>query len=911
MKQNEQRLIYKIDSKILKNSKWRLEITLDRAFADSPDMVVSIGESQLIRWIDDLRGVKNANNEIKQIKRKIAKIRNGAETSKTKSRIKELYNKLYDLKFLPDLVAVVFPSNKRSKDYDTANKGFYINGVKYCRLLGTSGGIKKCTIFYITEDLRGEIMRRIENGRNQEKELVAAKLEAYRALTCSGSVPIPKPTGIIVVKDCITKFKEDVIIIKDSDGDEPILTQEKDFEIEHDNSDGFGLMLPSYAAEVNKSLSGDSNPLSGMVIRYSFTKGMLVTFDFVEFAEQIANNYIITDVWGNKHDIRNAEVILTESQLKLWDSYDSWEDYENNCLMNGYDFAVTKTCPMELENVHTTNYQFLQPYDFSNQEIAELCKPTLDEIKDIINLDYRKAIVYLGGVNPDFNKSDDLACKALMVEPKMIDDPFVTARINSNIKKQIERAERGKLQINANYAMIVGDPYALCESMFNIRVLGLLTKNEVYHKHWIDKGAKEIACFRAPMSVKNNIRKLKLNQSDQAAYWFKHIKTVCVLNAWDSTFEAENGADADGDTFYTTDNPIILNKTENLPTIISIQNKAPKIIPTEADIIEANKLAFNDKIGAITNAVTAMYDVRSMFPKDSHYYQELQYRIMCGQHFQQGQIDRAKGAIVREMPEHWKKLKPDEEYSDLDKIIVADRHPYFFRYVYNDDKKAFIKHETNMRDSAVKQCGMDFDKLPTCDKPEAKQILQDYYKLSPLSDNGCTVNKIAHHIETEMKGFRDLISTNDFDYEILKCENVTYSKQKFNLIKEIYNDYMADVAAYMRGLKNQNITKEERAEHQQVLLDNFKKNCQMVCPNEEELTNIVIDMVYSGDKSKSFAWQICGEQIIKNLLHKNNNIINVPELATNNGEFEFNGMDFKMNESSVIIDDNTEREEVY
>ena len=85
----------------------------------------------------------------------------------------------------------------------------------------------------------------------------------------------------------------------------------------------------------------------------------------------------------------------------------------------------------------------------------------------------------------------------------MINDPFVMARINSNIKKQIERAERGKLQIKANYAMIVGDPYALCESMFNIRAVGLLTKGEVYHKHWIDKGAKEIACFRAPMSVAN------------------------------------------------------------------------------------------------------------------------------------------------------------------------------------------------------------------------------------------------------------------------------------------------------------------------------------------------------------------------------------------------------------------------
>ena len=43
----------------------------------------------------------------------------------------------------------------------------------------------------------------------------------------------------------IVKFKEDIILIRDSDeSDEPILSQEKDFEIEHDNSDGFGLMLP-------------------------------------------------------------------------------------------------------------------------------------------------------------------------------------------------------------------------------------------------------------------------------------------------------------------------------------------------------------------------------------------------------------------------------------------------------------------------------------------------------------------------------------------------------------------------------------------------------------------------------------------------------------------------------------------
>jgi hypothetical protein len=63
--------------------------------------------------------------------------------------------------------------------------------------------------------------------------------------------------------------------------------------------------------------------------------------DFVEFAEKIAGTYEIIDVWGQKRDVREADVILTESMLKLWDSYDSWEDYFENCQKNNYEFAVT------------------------------------------------------------------------------------------------------------------------------------------------------------------------------------------------------------------------------------------------------------------------------------------------------------------------------------------------------------------------------------------------------------------------------------------------------------------------------------------------------------------------------------------------------------------------------------------
>ena len=129
----------------------------------------------------------------------------------------------------------------------------------------------------------------------------------------------------------------------------------------------------------------------------------------------------------------------------------------------------------------------------------------------------------------------------------------------------------------------------------------------------------------------NNIRKLKLNKSEECAYWYRYIKTAIILNAWDTTCDAMNGSDFDGDTNMCTDNPIILNRTLNSPTIMCIQRKAEKKLPTETDIIESNKLGFSDDIGVITNHITSMFEVQAGFEKGSIEYQELSYRIMCGQ----------------------------------------------------------------------------------------------------------------------------------------------------------------------------------------------------------------------------------------------------------------------------------------
>lgn len=925
--------IYKIESKMLKRAKWELHMPLKTAMKSYPDMIVSLNNSECLRFIDELNNVENINDKVRGIQKKIRAIKKKPKSVENKKLINNYYDILYDLQFQKDYVCVIMNSEA---DYDRANLGFTIdygivNGkeckIKYRRFLGTNGGIKKSTIVYVNEKLYPELKERLDNGRDKTVELVPAKLEAYQALICSGSIPLPPPKGFIVVKDCITMFKEDVILIDDSVDGEPKLTYEKDYEIEHNDSDGYGLMLPSYSRKVNEFLTGNSeHTIAGMNTRYAWTKGMIYTFDFVEFAEKIAGTYEIVDVWGQKRDVRDAEVILTESMLKLWSSYSSWEDYYNNCEKNHYHFSVAKTTPEKLENVRFTNYQFLQSYNFTDDELQELCQPTINEIQDVIGLDYRKSLAFLSGfgLNDDnvFNDHTENYIKALMIDKQIINDSFVRRKIYNMIRKRIEMSERGAIRIEANYAMISGDPYALAQSIFGLKVTGLLKKGEVYHKYWIDKGSDEITCFRAPMTCHNNIRKMKLNKSKEAEYWYRYIDTALIYNAWDSSCEAENGADKDGDINMCTDNSIIVKNTLNTLTIVCLQKKAEKVVPTEDDIIKANKLAFNDDIGVVTNHVTSMIEVQSGFDKESLEYKELEYRIMCGQLFQQNVIDRAKGIIAKPMPSEWYDIKKcrinddDNEETikrkEFNSKIVASKKPYFMTHIYpklksNNDN--YIKN--NDKDIARKFYEYEITSIKDLEKYEYKtrEMIDyyEYYKNSiPVGTNSCVVNRISWIFEKEFKNYFSKLSKlisetkkSNFDYTIMKS-GVTYSLDSYNKVLNIYNEYSHRADDYHKRIRTEKIDKESEYIEWKQLSDFFRSSCFRVCQNEDELCDIVLDICYQKEKLKQFAWDIVGQTIIKNLLKKNN-IIHYPKLVDDNGDFKYSGREFKMCEKEIKV----------
>lgn len=630
-----QKYIYKIHSSRLRKERWKLTLPIEEARRN--DEVISLADSQVLRWIDELNGITDADRQAREIKQEIKRIRKEPNNVQNRRVIKQLYTKLDKLQYKPDYMCLIID---KEKDYYRACRGFSINGIKYKRLLGTNGGIKNSTIVFVSEKHADELRRRIDNGRNPDAELVPAKLEAYKALTCSASTPVSLPNGILVVDDCETEFLSDIIYLTDEGDGEPVMEMRKNEKIQMDASDGYGIMLPSLADKWSEELGLDYR-VSGVNTRFSFEKGMVFTFDFVDFADKVAKKYIVKDAWGNEVDIRNVELVLTTSMVKLWDSYESCEDYINKSIENGYTFGIAKTCPKELETERNLNYQFIQSYDLDDNDIEELISPTMNEIKDVLGGDWRKTVLFLkgAGLNADnIGRIDDDFIKAIMIDPRMVDDPFVQSTIYQLIRNRINEAKVGVLKVHGNYSIVSGDPYTLCQSIFGLELTGLLKDGEIYNQYWADRGADRLACFRAPMTCHNNIRLVRPADNEQVRYWYQYMTTCTIFNSWDTAASALNGCDFDGDLVMLTDNKVLVNKLQPLPALMCAQRRATKRVPTEDDFIRSNIESFGNDIGQTTNWITSMFEVRARFKKGSEEYDTLSYRIRCGQLYQQNAI---------------------------------------------------------------------------------------------------------------------------------------------------------------------------------------------------------------------------------------------------------------------------------
>ena len=112
----------KLHSTLLNNYDWSYSTTIEELRKDSC-AVVSLNDSQVLRWLSKIKGTENSDFIAKNIKSDIKKLKKEPSTKVNKKLIHEKYKELYKTRFTPDYMMVVFD---KKTHYDRARKGFSI-----------------------------------------------------------------------------------------------------------------------------------------------------------------------------------------------------------------------------------------------------------------------------------------------------------------------------------------------------------------------------------------------------------------------------------------------------------------------------------------------------------------------------------------------------------------------------------------------------------------------------------------------------------------------------------------------------------------------------------------------------------------------------------------------------------------
>jgi hypothetical protein len=174
---------------------------------------------------------------------------------------------------------------------------------------------------------------------------------------------------------------------------------------------------------------------------------------------------------------------------------------------------------------------------------------------------------------------------------------------------------------------------------------------------------------------------------------------------------------------------------------------------------------------------------------------------------------------------------------------------------------------------------------------EEDEFLYYYEKYLPVSRSPGTMNRICWKIE-ELFKTTNVLPDVVFDRSLLK-NDTEYTEDEYNAVKELYDEYNKSMQIFLKRKKQNDFGDDEVGFDIVHLKDVFVNECAKVCPDTEVLSNIVVDLCYTSNKNKTFAWDVIGEQIFENVLKNNGHIIQYP-IKDDNGDIEFNGKRFSL-----------------
>lgn len=811
---------------------------------------------------------------------------------------------------ITELILVVAKKNpKQEKDlrYILSN-GFSYNGIHYTRFGKSASQGKSGITAFVCDEIFDELYM-ITQMDVEIDECVISKYEAQRCLPFSSCTLIHDYMPNIVIIDEYEKTLEHQFIkyvvekektYIDNNGNEK---KYKSREIEEGFKDlklspfdGCGCNEYEFMENVSAQLGLDYNVI-GTQVRLPFVKGYSLYVPFRKILKEWGYT-TITDIYGVTHNIDNIDCIWNISMFKghkiFKNKYgnNAWNEYMNTVRKYNFKLGISKYSHhvKNLNKYTRMNFQYLQCLDLWNNKyvknfeskdfenynildtdnagkIIKLAKYTTDLYENIIKGNKFYTYKFMGINDTENYESESKYLEAALVNDVMLKDPAVKQFIYRKLKKSIDEAKVGKIYCSGFYHTGVGDMIGYLQFAVGEEPVGCLKERELYSGNF---KCGNIVSFRSPLVDPSEVNKVKIVNNDILDKWFDYFKDqdVVMFNMYDISAPQQGGADFDGDIFYLSDDPIIIDSKIDKPIILDVEDKVTaKSKPyTKENIVEYEVMTRDNRIGEITNVATSIenrYTTNQDIQKTYDDYSSL-LRI-----FQGKEIDFLKTGfrwhMNKSLRKHLKQL------------------PYFLLYNYPSKMKTYktlIEKNKKIKNST--------DKLK----------LNAYHSPSPMNelcDYICTWEKkniLWNNSMDDLIDTRCLIVNNDLELT---------DKKVIRIVRRYINEYADEIRKHI-NLRKYNSDGDNNFDMDK-LVEKYKVNLlNELLLDETVVANYVIKVSYNSFSiSKSLAWSAYGDYIIENLKNNSNpkRYISITEIPyKTNDSYEYLGKYYEFREAS-------------
>lgn len=678
--------------------------------------------------------------------------------------------------------------------------GFYMNGNKYKFFSASAGQIRTKKLVAVREDLVNKHWNSLTAGLsidriNAHGGMCINKYIAYLAL-CNSATDLWEDFDIdrcIVVDDFENTILGTVDFIDDKTYDIKRITERLEFT----QTDGCGMILPSLT---------DRN----FMVRLPWIKGLLAKFDFVKFIKDNNATEVVTDIYGDEHNIieENIQIIFTKSQLKMWKFYKSWNEYKDNFKKYNCTAGI---CNREEDDIPDSviNYQMIQTLsDMTDEELKSLAQKNIETINDLAT-NPKTMLKVFGADEENLHKNGFQKC--LEIYPELLSDPYSKKTLKEIKAKKEKDLWSARFDLGGKFTFVIPDLYAFCEYLFlNIKdPKGLLNKNEVCCKMY--QNGEKLDCLRSPhLYLEHPIRVNNTNNE-----WFD---TDAVYISCQDLISRIVQCDFDGDRLLVTNNATLVNAAERnmqdiVPLFYNMRKAEPELI-TPNSLYNGLRLAYTGgNIGSPSNDITKIWNKSLEDGVDIEKYN--QNKMMAVKWLVAEvnyTIDYAKTLYKPKRPKY---------ANEIIKPLVKGKVPYFFRYA----KKK--KWSNNSKESQV--------------EPIGNSIVDRLTILFPKK-----------HLNYNFKSN----NIGKFDYKVLMSNPET--------------EFISDIAEFYRkitkNMKFKHSNNKKMNNYYAVFEDINKQLFDLPYPRDVIIDNIIIELFHNTKSiSKKTFWVLFGDDVYKNV----------------------------------------------